>query len=47
VWNLETGKEIQTLTGHVEAALSVAISPEGDFIASGTRNDVIKLWEMP
>ncbi|HAA30482.1 MAG TPA: WD40 repeat domain-containing protein, partial [Cyanobacteria bacterium UBA8553] len=47
VWDLKTGKNIHTFTGHLEAILAVSISPNGQFIVSGCRNDVIKVRAMP
>lgn len=45
VWELNTGQEIRTLTGHSNFVNSIAISPDGRFLASVGSN-IIKLWEL-
>lgn len=57
LWNLQTGKLIRTLAGHGTSVLSVAISPNGQTIASTSTDDSyqtipagdtnnIKLWNV-
>jgi len=36
----------QTLSGHRDAVLSVAFSPDGRLLASGCGDETIKLWEV-
>ena len=43
LWTKE-GKEFKTLKGHTEPVLSVAWSPDGNIIASGSDDKTIKLW---
>ena len=43
---MNTGKEIRTLTGHSGAVLSVAISPDGKTIVSGSKDKTIKVWNL-
>ena len=38
IWNLEDGKEILKLEGHEKMIMSVVYSPDGKFIASGSRD---------
>ena len=45
LWNLSTGKLLRTLSKHSSAIYSVAISPNGQIIASGS-DDTIKLWDL-
>jgi WD40 repeat protein len=44
LWNLTTGKEVRTLTGHESGVYSVAFSPDGQTLASGGHNKTIKIW---
>lgn len=44
VWNLETGEVRHTLRGHVWAVHCVAITPDGNTIASGSFDSNIKIW---
>jgi WD40 repeat protein len=46
VWDLKTGKNVHSYAGHIEPILAVTISPDGKAIATGSRNDVIKIWAM-
>ncbi|AKG21309.1 AAA-like domain-containing protein [Calothrix sp. 336/3] len=43
--NATTGKEITTLSGHKDVS-SVAFSPDGKTLASGSWNKTIKLWNV-
>ena len=38
--------ETATLKGHTNAVLSVSLSPDGTRIASGGRDDAIRLWDV-
>ncbi len=46
LWNLETGKEIRTLTGHNDHVNSVSFSSDGKTLASGSWDETIKLWNV-
>ncbi len=37
----------KTLKGHDNTVFSVAFSPDGKYLASGSRDNTIKLWEIP
>ncbi|WP_375505969.1 protein kinase [uncultured Nostoc sp.] len=46
LWDINTGKEIRTLTGHTNWVNSVVFSPDGKFLASGSVDCTIKLWQV-
>ena len=51
IWNLKTGKLIQTLTGHSDAGeliSSIAISPDGKTLVSSSNSygGTIKIWDL-
>ena len=46
LWNVKTGKLLQTLEGHSISVNSVAYSPDGQTLASGSGDDTIKIWRL-
>jgi WD40 repeat protein len=46
LWDAIRGKEVAMLTGHKEAVLSVAVSPDGKLLATGSQDGSIKLWDL-
>ena len=45
LWNTVTGEHKRTLTGHTSRVLSVAFSPDGQTLASGSLDDTVRLWD--
>jgi WD40 repeat protein len=46
LWDVATGQERATLQGHTEAVCSVAYSPDGKTLASGSGDGTIRLWDV-
>jgi eukaryotic-like serine/threonine-protein kinase len=46
VWNIETHKLILTLAGHTRSILSLAVSPDGKRLATGSADATVKLWDV-
>jgi len=45
LWDTETGNEIRTFKANMNTVNSVAFSPDGRYILSGSANYMLKLWE--
>ena len=46
IWHRATGINTRTLTGHTNGVNSVAFSPDGNTIASGSYDDTVRLWDV-
>ncbi|MBD2236342.1 PD40 domain-containing protein [Aulosira sp. FACHB-113] len=46
IWDMTTGKLLNTLTGHNSPINSVAFSSDGQKLASGSADKTIKIWDM-
>lgn len=45
LWDAQTGAHKTTLTGHTKRVNSVAYSPDGNTIASGSADGTVRLWD--
>ena len=46
IWKIENGTEIQTLSGHSFAVTSLAFTPDGNFIVSGSKDSTVRIWPI-
>ena len=46
LWDVATGQLVTTLTGHTGVVNSVTFSPDGDTLASGSRDGTAILWDL-
>ncbi len=47
LWDLQTGLEIATLSGHDSYVQSLAFSPDGKTLVSGGYDTKVKVWRVP
>jgi WD40 repeat protein len=47
LWDAETGLELATLQGHTNLLTSVAISPDGKSLLTGSRDGTARMWDAP
>ena len=44
MWDVATGENKHTLEGHTSVVRTVAFSPDGKYLVSGSMNAAIRLW---
>ena len=45
MWDATSGEELKSLAGHTDAVLSVAFSPDGSRIISGSYDNTVRVWD--
>src|SRR5262249_28918899 len=45
LWDLTRGEEVARLQGHTSFVWSLAFSPDGATLASGSGDDTVRLWD--
>lgn len=46
LWDMTSRKLLYTLQGHTERVLSLSLSPNGQFLASGSADKTVKIWRL-
>jgi WD40 repeat protein len=46
VWNLDSGREVRTLTGHTGAVMAVAVTVDGQRAVSAAGDQTLKVWDV-
>jgi len=47
IWSLPDGECLRTISGHTDDIHSLAITPDGQMLISGSRDKTIRLWSFP
>jgi WD40 repeat protein len=46
IWRISDGQLVQNFTGYSQVVNSVAFSPDGQYLASGSKDRSVKVWRM-
>jgi len=45
LWDAENNKDIQNFTGHTANVTAVAMTPDGQYLISGSQDGIVKVWD--
>jgi len=45
-WDLKAQEKVKRLRGHTEAVTALVFGPDGEILASGSRDNTIRLWDI-
>ena len=46
VWDSHTGTLVRSFRGHTGPVSSLAFSPDGQLLVSGSRDGTVKVWDL-
>jgi WD40 repeat protein len=46
IWNSGTNERISVLEGHISRVLHLAVSPDGESIATAAADETLKFWKV-
>ena len=46
IWNSTTNERISVLEGHISRVLHLAVSPDGESIATAAADETLKFWKV-
>ncbi|KIM37214.1 hypothetical protein M413DRAFT_279528 [Hebeloma cylindrosporum] len=46
IWDVETGKLVERLTGHTDSVYSIAFTPDGKGLVSASLDETLKYWDV-